>query len=68
MTQTVEYNETKLVVEYELDGKYIPQTYYEPAEYPEVIIKSITIEDSDIDLQELLGWEVVDEIINLIEI
>ena len=67
MTQTVEYNKTKLVVEYELDGKYIPQTYYEPAEYPEVILKSITVEDSDIDLQELLGWKVVDEIINLIQ-
>ena len=67
MTQTVRYNETRLVVEYELDGKYIPQTYYEPAEYPEVILKSITVEDSDIDLQELLGWKVVDEIINLIQ-
>lgn len=68
MIQAVNYNGTDLIVKYELDGKYYPSTYYQPEEYPEVIIKSITVEDSEIDLQELLGWEVVDEIINLIEI
>lgn len=68
MTTIVEYNSTDLIVSYELDGQYYPETRETPAEYPEIIIKSITVEDSEIDLQELLGWEVVDEIINLIEI
>ena len=68
METLIKYNGVNLIVEYELEGKYFPATYYEPEEMPDLIIKSIKTEDSKIDLQNILGYEKVDEIIDLIEL
>jgi len=43
-----------LEVEFYIDGKYIPETRYEPAEYPEFIIETIKVQDSNQDCTELL--------------
>lgn len=68
MTTEIDYRGVSLSVEYGLDGKYYPATLYEPEEHPEVIIKTICASDSFVDLQEMLSWEQIDEILNLIEI
>lgn len=68
MKTNIKYYGVPLVVEFKIEGKYIPATREDPAEEPEIIIKSICAEDSEIDLQDLLDWDTVEEIIKSIEI
>jgi len=68
MQTTVKYYGIHLTIDYTLEGKYYPATYEQPEEFPDIIVNSIKAEDSEIDLREVLGWEKVDEIIDLIEL
>lgn len=68
MITTVKYYNVPLTVEFIVEGSYAPATYYQPAEQPEIIIQSIKAKDSEIDLQDMLGWETIEEIQNLIEL
>lgn len=68
METTVKYYNVPLTIEYTIEGKYYAATKENPAEYPEIIIQSIKAEDSDIDLQDMLYWEIIEEIQNLIEL
>lgn len=52
--QTIELYGVKLTLGYTLEGRYIPETRDEPAEYPEPTIHTITAYDSEIDLSDLL--------------
>lgn len=44
-------NDVEVTVEYSLTGNYIPATYYDPAEYPELEIEGLT---------RVIGGEVID--------
>lgn len=67
MTTNITYLDTPLVVDYGLQGIYRASTYDSPAEYPEIIITKITVEDSEIDLQNILDWQDKEKIIEMIE-
>jgi hypothetical protein len=56
-----------LVVDFKFEGKFYPATRDTPAEYPEVLINSITAEDSEIDIQGMLHWKAMEEIQSLID-
>jgi hypothetical protein len=66
MKTTIKYYNVPLTVEFIVEGKFYPETRETPAEYPEIIIQSICAEDSEIDLQDMLGCPTVEEITNLI--
>lgn len=68
MQTTVEYYGVNLKIEYVIEGKFYPATLETPAEYPEIIIQSICVEDSEIDLQGMLNWRDIEKITDLIEI
>ena len=68
MITTVKYYNVPLTVEFIVEGKHFDATYEQPAEEPEIIIQSIKASDSEIDLQDMLGWETIEEITNLIEL
>ena len=55
-----------LMVMYKWEGKYIPPTYDSPPEYPELIIDSVCVEDSFIDIQQLLSDAQFEQIENTI--
>lgn len=61
------YRSISLRVEYYYEGKHYPATRDTPAEYPELIVKGIFAEDSDINLIDMLDWKQVEEIENLID-
>ena len=65
---SIKYCGVPLIVEITVEGKYYPATRETPEEQPEIIIQSIKAEDSEIDLQDMLGWETIEEITNLIEV
>jgi hypothetical protein len=64
--QTIELYGIKLTVGYTVSGQYYPATYYEPAEYPELDIQTVTAYDSEIDLLPLLEQyeETIYELLN----
>lgn len=68
MITTIKYYNVPLTVEFIFEGKFYPATREIPAEYPEIIIQSIKVEDSEIDLRDMLGWETIEEMQNLIEL
>ena len=68
MITTIKYYGVPLTVEYTVEGRYYAATRETPQEQPEIIIQSIKAEDSEIDLQDMLGWETIEEIQNLIEL
>ena len=68
MQTTVEYYGVNLKIEYVIEGKFYPATLETPAECPEIIIQSICVEDSEIDLQGMLNWRDIEKITDLIEI
>ena len=45
--------EIELDIEYSIHGKFIPATYYEPADYPELDIESVTYKAFDLDGNEI---------------
>lgn len=67
MQTNITYLDTPLVVDYRLYGTYRAATYLEPEEVPEIIITKITAEDSEIDLQNILDWQDIEKIIEIIE-
>lgn len=67
MQTNITYLNTPLIVDYGLQGVYRAATYDSPEEVPEVVITKITAEDSEIDLQNLLDWRDIEEIIEMIE-
>lgn len=68
MTTEINYYGVQLSVEYTVDGKYISATHEYPEEHSDITIESISAVDSFMDLQNILSWEQIDEIVNLIEI
>ena len=48
------FYDAKVEVEYSYSGKYIPQTYDHPAEYPEVELLSVKDLESDEELLDIL--------------
>lgn len=60
--KTIDYYGVPLIVHYKVEGKYYPATYLQPAEYPEVYIEEIYVEDSDIDIFDMLLENQLDEI------
>jgi hypothetical protein len=55
-----DYEEQVIIVKFQISGKFIPQTLYEPAEYPELEVLSVTLDDNCIvdDLQEVHNKEI----------
>lgn len=66
MEININYQGIPLVVNYKYYGKYYPSTHDTPTEYPEIEILKIAVEDSRIDIQEVLTEYQIDEIIELI--
>jgi hypothetical protein len=66
MTININYQGVPLIVDYKYEGKYFAATREQPEEFPNLIINSITAEDSKIDIQEMLHWKQIEEIENLI--
>ena len=66
-TQTINLRGVDLIVSYTVSGKYYPATQYEPEEYPDADIHSITLQNSDVDLKELLQSDIEDEIYQILE-
>ena len=62
--QSIELRVVKLMVGFEVNGKYIPQTHENPAEYPDIILKEVTAKDSEIDLLPMLSEDQEEYIIN----
>ena len=46
--KTIDYYGVPLIVHYKVDGKYYPATYLQPAEYPEIYIEEIYVENTNI--------------------
>jgi len=67
MKTNINYLGVALVVDYRYEGKYYSATYESKAEYPDLIINTITVEDSEIDIQNMLHWKQLEEIYNLID-
>lgn len=63
--QTIKIDGVELNIHYELDGMYLPETPFTPAEYPEVIIKQIT---ADGDISALITDDVDSEILQRLEV
>jgi len=53
-THTFDLNGISLTAYYTVSGKYYPATQYEPEEFPDVEVHSIYLENSPVDIQELL--------------
>lgn len=68
MKTLIKYYEVPLIVEFTVEGVYYAATRENPEEQPEIIIQSICAEDSEIDLQDMLYWEIIEEIQNLIKL
>ena len=66
-TETVNYYGTRFTVTYQIYGEYCPATHWQPAEYPEMEVFSITVEDSDICLMDYLKEDVKQAVIKLVE-
>jgi hypothetical protein len=67
MTANVNYQGIPLIVYYKYDGKYFGATRESQEEFPDLIINAITVEDSEIDIQEILHWKQIEEIESLID-
>jgi hypothetical protein len=67
MKININYQGIPLVVDYKYEGKYFAATHEDLAEYPELDILKITVEDSEIDIQEMLHWKQIEEIESLID-
>jgi hypothetical protein len=67
MKTNINYQGVPLVVDYKYEGKYFFATREQPEEFPNLIINTITVEDSEIDIQEMLHWKQLEEIYNLID-
>lgn len=68
MQTTVKYYGVNLKIDYMIEGKFYPATHESEAEYPEIEVKSICAEDSEIDLQNILDWRDIKVITDLIEV
>jgi hypothetical protein len=66
MITEINYFKVHLSVDYDINGTYYPETRFEPAEYPDVIINGIYVGDSNIDIQNMLLETQIDDIISLI--
>jgi hypothetical protein len=60
--QTIEKYGVKLTVHYLLNGDYQPATYYQEAQYQDIIINEICAYDSSINLYDLFTEDQIDEI------
>lgn len=65
-TTTVKYIGVPLTVHFIVDGKFIPATRIDPAEHAEYIIKEIYVEDSEIDIFNMLDWKEIEKIEELL--
>ncbi len=65
-TQTITLRGIDFIVQYTVSGKYYPATQYEPAEYPEAEIHSIT--SNDVEFINFLTSDDQDEIYQLLEL
>lgn len=59
-TTEVIYLGVKLDVQYKINGRYIPATLEDPAEYPEVDIQGVLV--GDIDIIDILTDNQIDDI------
>lgn len=66
MKTNITYQGVPLTVDFKFEGKFYPATNEDPAEYPELEILKITVDDSEIDIQEMLHWKQLEEIESLI--
>lgn len=60
--KTIDYYGVPLIVHFKVDGKYYPATYLQPEEVPDLYIEEIYVEDSDIDIFDMLLENQIDEI------
>jgi hypothetical protein len=51
------FYDAKVEVEYSYSGKFIPQTYDHPAEYPEVELLSVKDLESDEELLDIISQD-----------
>jgi len=51
---TFDLNGISLTAYYTVSGKYYPATQYDPEGFPDVEVHSIYLENSPVDIQELL--------------
>jgi len=67
MITSIYYYNVLLNVDYDMNGTYYPETRYNPAEYPDLIVNGIYVGDSNIDIQNILYESQIDDIIELIQ-
>lgn len=63
---TVSYADVDFVLTYSAYGKYIPATYWEPADYPEIDLEKVCVEGSSQDIMELLDQMVVEKLYEIL--
>jgi len=67
MITSIYYYNVLLNVDYDMNGTYYPETRYNPAEYPDLIVNGIYVGDSNIDIQNILYESQIEDIIELIQ-
>jgi hypothetical protein len=67
MITSIHYYNVLLNVDYDMNGTYYPETRYNPAEYPDLIVNGIYVGDSNIDIQNILYESQIEDIIELIQ-
>jgi hypothetical protein len=67
MIVSISYYKVHLNVDYDMNGTYYPETRYNPAEYPDLIVNGIYVGDSNIDIQNILLESQIEEIVELIQ-
>ena len=67
MKTNINYQGVPLIVDYKYEGKYFAATRENPEEFEDLVINTITVEDSDIDIQNMLHWKQIEEIESLID-
>jgi hypothetical protein len=67
MITSIYYYNVLLNVDYDMNGTYYPETRYNPAEHPDLIVNGIYVGDSNIDIQNILYESQIEDIIELIQ-
>jgi len=61
---TLNYRDVEVEIKYDIYGKYVPSTWCDPAEYPDVEISAVFFKG--VDILPILSYEDQDEIYELL--
>ena len=61
---TLKYREAEIEIKYDIYGEYIPATWCDPSEYPDIELRGVFYKD--VDILPILSYEDQDEIYELL--